>query len=69
MPGYVIADVAVTDAESYAEYRALIPATTRDSAQRYGIEPRRRRCLGQLASPPQSGVSPPLSNASRVPSR
>ena len=27
MPGYVIADVTVTDAESYAEYRALTPAT------------------------------------------
>ena len=27
MPGYVIADVTVTDAEAYADYRALTPAT------------------------------------------
>ncbi len=27
MPGYVIADVTVTDAETYAEYRALTPGT------------------------------------------
>lgn len=27
MPGYVIADVTVTDAKAYAGYRALTPAT------------------------------------------
>ena len=27
MPGYVIADVTVTDPETYAGYRALTPST------------------------------------------